>query len=233
MNKKIAVIGLGHFGRAVARKLSAQGVEVLAIDRDLELVDVIKDDVAYAVALDSTDIKALKAQNVVEMDAILVAIGKNVEGLLLTTVLLQELGVKRIVARAVSTQQKKILEKLQVEEIIDPETHVGGLVAEQLITPERRSFMALPDGYEIVQIKTPTRVVGSTVDEIDFQDNYDLRLIGLLRGYEVPALDGTLRIEKEEHLVANPQLNLVLAPTDILILYGKTLDIETFIKVNK
>ena len=86
MAGRFAIIGLGQFGFAVAKKLTDKGAEVLAIDRDIERIDLIKDDVAYAVAMDSTDIKALVAQNVAEMDAVLIAIGENIEGLLLTTV---------------------------------------------------------------------------------------------------------------------------------------------------
>ncbi|MEH0157771.1 TrkA family potassium uptake protein [Limibacter armeniacum] len=233
MNKRFAVIGLGQFGLAVARNLALHGAEVLAIDRDMDQVEMVKDDVAYAVALDSTDIKALKSQNIAEMDAVLVAIGENVEGLLLTTVLLQELGVNRIVARAVSDQQKKILEKLQVKEIISPEKQVGVMVAEQMITPERQSSMGLPDGYEIVQVKVPPKVHGRTVDEIDFEESYELRLICIRRSYEMPSSDLRGIIEKEDHLLSRPQLSTVLNSSDTLILFGKTDDIETFLKVNK
>lgn len=232
MNKKFAVIGLGQFGRAVARKLSIEGAEVLAIDRDMDQVEMIKDDVAYAVALDSTDIKSLRSQNISDMDAVLVAIGENVEGLLLTTVLLQELGVRRIIARAISGQQRKILEKLQVKEIIAPEEQVGIMVAEQLITPEMQSFMGLPDDYEIVQVKVPVRVQGKTIDEVDFEDNYGLRLIAIRRSYEIPSVD-KYSMNEEEHLLPKPQLTTMLHSSDTLVLFGQTTDIETFLKVNK
>ena len=95
MQEKFAVIGLGLLGTGIARTLAEKGAEVLAIDNDPDKVEDIKEEVAHAVCLDSTDIKALKAQNITDMDAVVIAIGHNFEGLLLTAVLLNELNIKR------------------------------------------------------------------------------------------------------------------------------------------
>src|SRR5205809_7724651 len=100
MINKFAVIGLGKFGTSIARTLAARGAEVLVMDVNLEKVEMLKDEVPYAVVLDSTDLKTLKAQNIESVDAAVVAIGDNFEELLLTTVMLQELKAKRIIARA-------------------------------------------------------------------------------------------------------------------------------------
>ena len=125
MAEKFAVIGLGQFGSAICKKLSEKGAEVIAIDIDEDKVEDIKDRVAYAVQLDSTDLRALQSQNIGEMDAVVVSIGQNFEGMLLTTVKLMELGVKRLIARAQGETQRKILEKLGVTEILSPEEEVG------------------------------------------------------------------------------------------------------------
>jgi trk system potassium uptake protein len=125
MINKFAVIGLGRFGNSIARTLASRGAEVLAIDLDEDKVENLKDEVAYAVTLDSSDIKALKSQNIKEMDAVVIAIGENFEGSLLTTVLLLELGIKRLIVRAANKEQRMILEKLGVKEILSPEDEVG------------------------------------------------------------------------------------------------------------
>lgn len=184
MTNRFAVIGLGQFGESIARTLSDSGAEVLAIDIDLDKVEAIKDDVAYAVALDSTDVKALKAQNIQDMDAVVVAIGENFEGLLLTTVLLLELEVERIIARAANAQQRMILEKMGIEEILSPEETVGKTVAEMLLHPNMKSFLPLPDDYEIVEINTPSRVVDQTISEIGLREKYNLNLITVKRLYD-------------------------------------------------
>ena len=230
MTNRFAVIGLGQFGESIARTLSDSGAEVLAIDIDLDKVESIKDDVAYAVALDSTDVKALKAQNIQDMDAIVVAIGENFEGLLLTTVLLLELEVERIIARAANAQQRMILEKMGISEILSPEETVGKTVAEMLLHPNMKSFLPLPDDYEIVEINTPTRVVDQTISEIGLREKYNLNLITVKRLYD-EKVDGQL--QQIEHIIGVPRADTFLKETDIMILLGKSKDVNKFIEVNK
>ncbi|MGM0579366.1 MAG: potassium channel family protein [Bacteroidota bacterium] len=230
MTNRFAVIGLGQFGESIARTLSDSGAEVLAIDIDLDKVESIKDDVAYAVALDSTDVKALKAQNIQDMDAVVVAIGENFEGLLLTTVLLLELEVERIIARAANAQQRMILEKMGVEEILSPEETVGKTVAEMLLHPNMKSFLPLPDDYEIVEINTPTRVVDQTISEIGLREKYNLNLITVKRLYD-EKVEGQL--QQVEHIIGVPRADTFLKETDIMILLGKSKDVNKFIEVNK
>lgn len=230
MTNKFAVIGLGQFGTSIARTLAGRGAEVLAIDIDLDKVEAMKDDVAYGVALDSTDIKALKAQNIQEMDAVVVAIGENFEGLLLTTVLLLELEVSRIIARAANSQQRMILEKMGVEEILSPEETVGKTVAEMLLHPNMRSFLSLPDDYEIVEINTPSRVVDQTISEVGLREKYNLNLITVKRLFEERKGD---EMHKVEHIIGVPRADTFLKDTDIMILLGKSQDVTKFIEVNK
>lgn len=230
MTNRFAVIGLGQFGESIARTLSDSGAEVLAIDIDLDKVEAIKDDVAYAVALDSTDVKALKAQNIQDMDAVVVAIGENFEGLLLTTVLLLELEVERIIARAANAQQRMILEKMGIEEILSPEETVGKTVAEMLLHPNMKSFLPLPDDYEIVEINTPSRVVDQTISEIGLREKYNLNLITVKRLYD-EKVEGQL--QQVEHIIGVPRADTFLKETDIMILLGKSKDVNKFIEVNK
>ncbi|ADR22514.1 potassium transporter Trk [Marivirga tractuosa] len=230
MTNRFAVIGLGQFGESIARTLSDSGAEVLAIDIDLDKVEAIKDDVAYAVALDSTDVKALKAQNIQDMDAVVVAIGENFEGLLLTTVLLLELEVERIIARAANAQQRMILEKMGIEEILSPEETVGKTVAEMLLHPNMKSFLPLPDDYEIVEINTPSRVVDQTISEIGLREKYNLNLITVKRLYD-EKVEGQL--QQVEHIIGVPRADTFLKETDIMIILGKSKDVNKFIEVNK
>ncbi|MBX2841334.1 MAG: TrkA family potassium uptake protein [Flammeovirgaceae bacterium] len=229
MLDKFAVIGMGQFGFRVAKQLTVKGAEVLAIDKDIDRVEMIKDDVTYAVALDSTDIKALSSQNLQEMDAVLVAIGENIEGLLLTTVLLLELNIKRIVARAMSQQQRLILEKLGVKEILSPEDEVGLMVAELMLNPTMKAFLPLPDNYEIAEIQVPKKICTKIVEEIDFEGNYNLRLITIKRVYEEMAQN---QMKKVEHLVQKINRNTIIEPSDMLIVMGKSGDVEKFIYLN-
>ncbi|TAE68973.1 MAG: TrkA family potassium uptake protein [Bacteroidetes bacterium] len=221
---KFGVIGLGQFGTVIAKALSAQGAEVMAIDNNEDHVENIKDDVAHAVTLDATDRKALEGQNVQELDAVVVAIGEDFEALLMTTVQLMEMKVNRIVARASTKQQRMILEKLGITEILSPEEEVGQTFAKMLINPNIKSFLALPDGYEIVEIQTPRKVIGKSIKDIDIRQKYGLNLITI----KMKADDGV----GEYHLVGVPKPETKLNDGNILIIMGKHEEIEKFVELN-
>ncbi|HQH41461.1 MAG: potassium channel family protein [Bacteroidales bacterium] len=226
---KFAVIGLGRFGTSIARALSKNGAEVLAIDLDQERVDVVSADVAYAIALDAIDKKALASQNLQDFDGVVVAIGNDFEHLLLSVVALQELGIKRIIARASGRRQRIILEKLGITEIFQPEEEVGTLVAERLINPSLVSYLQLPDEYRIAEIKTPKNIIGKTVEEVRFRDKYHISLVTLKHVEEI--LKDT-EMYSEHHIKGVPGSQTIIQEQDFLVVFGKEPDIERFIEVN-
>jgi trk system potassium uptake protein TrkA len=221
-NHKFAVIGLGRFGSAIAQKLSKKNAEVLAIDEDEEKVQAISDEVAYAVTLDSTDSKSLIAQNIQDMDAVVVAIGANFQDLLLTTFILQELKVKRIIARAQGVNQRRILQKMGITEILSPEDEVSNNVAEQLVNPGILMCMQLPDNYEIVEVKAPPSISNRSMGEIGLRAKYKINLVTLLR----QGSDG------KYHIIGVPQNDTLIEADDIIILFGKIDNINRFIEIN-
>ena len=223
-DQRFAVIGLGQFGSAIATNLSLRGAEVLAIHNSLEKVENIKDEVSYAVALDATDKKSLLSQNIQDMDAVVVAIGENFQGLLLCTFLLMELKVKRIITRAMGSDQRRILEKMGVTEILSPEDEVGGNVAEMLINPDVVMCIQLPDDYEIVEVKAPTQVLGRSLKDISLREKYDLNLVTILRKNE--------ESDKEYHIIGVPSSDTVIKKLDIIALFGLTKNIERFLEIN-
>lgn len=229
IGSKYVVIGLGQFGEAIARNLSAKGVEVLAIDNNENHIEAIKEDVAMAVTMDATDIRALRTQNIQEADAVVMAIGEDFEALLLSTVYLQELGAKRIIARAHGRQQRMILEKIGIEEILSPEDEVAKVVTEQLLNPSVLSFLELPDDYEIVEIKAPQGIVNKTVGEINLRNKYKINLVTIKRSYE-KTKDGKATIE--EHILGVPTTETMIYDTDSIVVFGLIKDIERFIDIN-
>jgi len=220
---KFAVIGLGQFGSAIARKLAQKNADVLAIDVSHEKVEAIKDQVSYAVTLDSTDSKALISQNISEMDAVVVAIGANFQDLLLTTFVLQELKVKRIIARAQGPTQRRILEKMGIQEILSPEDEVGNNVAENLVNPSVLMCMQLPDDYEIVEIKAPRAITDRSLDSIGLREKYKINLVTLLRQSD----------DNSYHISGVPDADTKVEDDDIIIVFGKTSNINRFIEINK
>lgn len=226
---KFAVIGMGKYGKSIARILSSRNAEVIAVDNFEEKIIDVQDEVAVAVTLDATDIKALQAQNIHEVDAAVVAIGANFEALLLCCFQLQELGTKRIIARANDEMQKSILLKMGITEILEPEKEIGSLVAEQLINPNIVSFLQLPDDYEVAEVKPPKAIANRSIEDIGLRAKYRLNLITIKRAYEIEEKDC---IRKEEHILGVPDSSTIIRDTDTIIVFGTTTDIKKFIDIN-
>jgi trk system potassium uptake protein TrkA len=130
---KVAVIGMGLFGEAMALDLARAGVEVVAIDRELAKLDSVRDEVALAVALDATDERELQAQGIGKVDLLIACIGNDFEANQMLVVLARELGVTRIWARAPSRRHAKILELLGAERVILPELDMAERAARELL----------------------------------------------------------------------------------------------------
>lgn len=226
---RFAVIGLGQFGTAIARTLASRGAEVLAIDSNEDYVEDIKEDVAYAVCLDATDSKALRAQNIQDMDAVVVAIGEDFEALLLCVVFLIELNVKKIVARANGKHQRLILEKIGVTDILSPENDVGLAVAERLLNPNILTTLMLPDSYEIVEVKTPRTMINRSLADIGLRTKYNLNLITIKRETIITRDDESVT---EQHILGVPAPETTLLETDTILVFGQAKDIERFIEIN-
>lgn len=228
-NSQFVVIGIGQFGEAIALSLSKKGAEVMAIDKNQEKIDYIANEVAYAVALDSTDKKALIAQNIESYDAVVIAIGEDFEELLLTAVNLIELNVKRIIVRAKGKVNRLILTKLGLTEIFSPEFEVGQIVAERLLNPSIVNFLDLPDGYIITEIKAPKAIVGQTLESIKLREAYNINLVTIKN--DVEEMRGNKKVIRQ-HIKGVPQPNMVINQNDYIVVFGTSKDINKFIEIN-
>lgn len=228
---RFAVIGVGKYGSEIARKIARKGAEVLALDIDAEKIETLKDDVALAVALDSTDSKALIAQDVTKFDAAIVAIGENFEATVLTSLNLLDLKIPRVIVRASGENQSRILRNLGITEILSPEAEVANSIAERLINPSIQAFLQLPDGFEIAEIKTPKKLANRTLEDIRLNHKYDLTLITLKREYEMKDKGGDEPIT-EQHIIGIPKAETVIYETDTLIVFGSMKNIQRLIEIN-
>ena len=226
---KFAVIGVGRYGSTIARRLAEKGAQVFAFDPDEEKIEGIKDEVAFAVSLDTTDVRALSSQNVGDMDAAVVAIGENFEATILTSVHLIDLGVPRVIARASGEHQRLILEKIGVTEILTPEDEVAYVVREKLLNPNIISFLQLPDDHEIAEINAPKGCIGRTIDEIGFRNKYEMTLVTIKREYQVTR-NG--KENTEEHIMGVPKSDTVIQEKDTLVVFGAATSVERFLEIN-
>lgn len=133
MSDRFLVIGLGRFGLAVAVALSDAGVEVIAVDSDMHLVEAIKSRVAYAIQLDAGDPQALRSVDAHSCKSVIVAIGENFEAAVLAVAALKEIGVGHIIARAISARQARILTAVGAAEVIEIEAEMGKTLGRRLV----------------------------------------------------------------------------------------------------
>lgn len=224
-NGKFAVIGLGRFGSSIAKKLSDKGADVLCIDNDKGKIDTLKELSLEGVVMDSTVKSLLISQNIQEMDAVVVSIGENFEALLMTTFILKELNIKRILVRARQGIQKNILEKIGVTEILCPEEEVGNTITEKLINPKVLEYVHLGGEYELVEVIAPQRYIGSTIFESNIRNKYNINIVTILRKNNSDDISS-------KETIGVPNIKTKIQKGDILLLFGKFKDIEKFTKVN-
>ncbi len=227
---KFAVIGVGKYGSTIAERLSERGAQVFAFDIDEEKIDDIKDQVFFAATIDSTDERALQQMNIQDVDAVVVSIGENFEAVILTSAHLIDLGCKRVIARAHGPQQKMILEKVGVKEILSPEDEVASVVSERLLNPSIVSYLQLPDDYEIAEILAPKAIANRSLSDIGLRNKYHLTLVTVKRQFEVK--DGKSMV-KENHILGVPNSDTIIYDTDTLVVFGTQYDVARFIEINQ
>jgi trk system potassium uptake protein TrkA len=221
MKQQCAVIGLGTFGTAIARELARNGGEVIAIDRELEPVERLKDEVAYAVRLDAMDPKVLEAHDIHRVDVAIIAIGHHFESVVLIAVELMQLGVKRLMARVENATQKTILQRLGVTDIISPEEDVAKQVAQRLLNSEIIDLLQLFDNYNIVEVRLPGRFIGKTLAEVKLRERFQCNVIAVKR---LKAPNGSPPTTPYRLELPLPQMSFMEGDTLLVLGLGK--DVE-------
>ena len=205
--KQYAVIGLGNFGYYVATRLYDRGHEVLALDIDPARVQEIKDRVSHAVVADATDRKALEPLGVKEMDAAVVSIGSVLSASILATLTLKDIGVKWVVAKAITEPHGRILFKVGASEIIFPEKDSAISLAERLENPNILDYLPFMEGYSIIEMAPPAEFIGKALKDLDLINRYEVQVVAVKE--TVP-----------ENLNMIPTGKFVLKDSDVMILLG-------------
>lgn len=217
-HERFAVIGLGRFGSRLAAKLAAAGRDVIAIDRDVNLVDDLRDRVTLAVALDATDEQALRANDIGHVDVAVVGIGDNFEAAVLATVVLKQLGVKRVISRAMTATAATILRKIGADDVVRPEDESADRWCGKLVSPEFLSQHVFSAGHSVVEIRTPGVWVGKTLAELNLRAQTRVLVVAVKRRELLPS-----GAEREVVAVLSP--SQPLEADQILVLAGADEDL--------
>jgi len=227
MKKNFVVIGLGTFGFSVAKALAEKNQEVIAIDKNEQLVNEISDFVTKAVSLDATDEKAIKSIGIEDVDAAIIGVG-DIEESILIALLLKEIGVKKIIAKAISDEHKKVLEKIGIDKIILPEREVAENLINTLVSPKIFEQIQMSDKYSLIEIIPPKDWLDKTIKEADIRNKYDISIVGIRRKF--PHIDDKGDVTEVEDFIIAPPASTKILKNDILIVIG---DKEAIEKLNK
>jgi len=204
---KFGVIGMGSFGFHVAKTLFEMGEEVMAVDHDKERVDAMKNLVSHAVHMEAADKENLKAVGIQEMDVVIVSLGPNMEGSILTVHYLSEMHIKRIIAKALSDDHAKILEAVGATDVIYPERDMAVKTAMKLSNPNVLDLLPLSPGMEIREIAPPEEFIGKSLKELDLINTYEVQVI---------AVKGLV----PEKTTVIPKADFIIKDSDVLVVIG-------------
>lgn len=210
--KRFAVIGLGKFGFHVAKALFEAGNEVVAVDQDKNKIQEIDPYCTEAIVMDATDKERLNALGLEDMDSVIISAGTKISNSILICLHLQEMGIKKILAKALDDDHAKILKKVGATEIIRPEMAMAVRVARSLSTPNILDFIPLAEDYNLLQVDPPRAFIGKTLKELNLRALYNVYVIAIKE--LVP-----------ENFVLVPPAGFLIKDSDVLMILGKEQDL--------
>jgi trk system potassium uptake protein len=216
MTDQFAVIGLGRFGLSIARKLFESGKEVLGVDVNDERVEDSQPYVTHAVIADTTDADALKSIGIRNFDTVIVAIGNDIQASILSVLLLKELGVNKVIAKALNKLHGQVLTKVGADWVVFPERDMGIRVAHQLLSPNVLNFIEISKDYSVEEIRIPEHMTDKTLRELDLRARYNLSVIA---------------IRHENEINISPSPDKIIDPGDVLVVIGENRDLERFANI--
>lgn len=207
---KFAVIGLGRFGEVLARALLEQGVGVLAIDRDVRVVQRLSSDIP-SVILDATDEESLRKVDITDYDAVVVTIGTDFESNVLTVAALKALGVRHVISRVAESSQRETLLRVGADRVVLLEAEAGRRLAREIITPGNHEQMPLGNMHHITALEVPSSLIGRSLANLPSQGVLDEALETVV-----------LAIQRGDESLLWPPADTVLVEGDwLVILQGK------------
>ena len=208
--REFAVIGLGRFGRAVATTLYDMGFSVLGVDVDEEVVQSMVQHATHVVTADATDEEVLRSLGLRNFDVVVVAIG-DLEASVLVTLMLKELGVPRVVAKAVSEHHGRVLERIGADKVVFPERDSGVRLAQRMVSAHFLDYIEVSPDVSVVELQAGGELVGKSLEQVRLRNRFRVTVLALRRGDEV---------------LVSPGAGAVIEPKDILVVIGNNEDLR-------
>lgn len=187
-NRQFLVVGLGRFGSALALALAEQGMQVLAIDRNIEVVEAHRSMLDDVVRGDAMDVSVLRQLGVSDFDAAIITMGDDVKASSVITMHLKELGVGYIVAKASDDFHGRMLTRLGADKVIFPERDMGRRIAHNLISEKIMDFIELSPDYSLMEMRPHPEWVGKPLRELDLRGKHRINVVAVRSGKETNAM---------------------------------------------
>lgn len=211
--RRAVVIGLGIFGYHIARDLFENGFEVVAIDKNKEAVQRIRDYSTKAVLADGIDKEVLEKLGIQEDDIAIVSFGEDLAASTLITLHLRQLKVKNIIVKAPNEEHKLILEKVGATDVVIPEMDMAKKVAKSLVSPNMMDYIPLSEDYIISEMAPPNSFLGKTIRELGLRARFNIEVIAV-------------RDVISDNVQMVPQADFVIKDGEVLVVVGKETDIR-------
>ncbi|MTH53915.1 potassium transporter Trk [Bacillus mangrovi] len=213
MSKQFAVFGLGRFGGSLVKEFHALGREVLAVDKDLVRVQQYAEYATHSVQANAIDEEALKQLGVRNVDHAFVSLGDDIEGSILTSLLLKELGIKEVWAKAQNEYHQRVLDKIGVNRVIHPERDMAKRIAHYIISEKMVDYIELSKVHSMAELAATQKVCSKTLMELDIRRRFGCNIVG---------------IQRNEDMLVSPPADERILHGDILLVIGKNEDISRF-----
>ena len=223
---KIIIFGLGNFGMSLAVNLTETGNEVIGIDNKMDKVNIVKNKIAHAICMDATNEHAYQALPVKDADLAVIAIGENEGAAIIATAVVKKLTSAKIIGRSLSPIHDTVLNAMGIVTIIHPEQDFADRLAKKINLKGIVDNFDIDKNYSISELKALPEFAGKTLEELNFQEKYHLRVITILRRRLRKTILGTTNtVEQSEGFVDKTTM---IEEDDILVVFGLNKDIGKF-----
>ena len=213
MSKSFAVIGLGRFGKKLACTLYDMGNDVMAVDKNAEIVAGVADYVTYAIEADVSNPDVVHGLGLEEMDVVVVAMGSDLTSSIMAVMIAKEQGVKYVLAKAKDHRMGQILERIGADKIIYPEEETGLRTARTLTSDSFLEFFDIDDNLCLLEIRPKPEWIGKNLIELNLREKYHVNVVAVKDHSEMRSF-----IDPERPLEEDTELLVILEKADLNLL---------------
>ena len=203
IHQTYAVLGLGRYGRAIAKELVESGAEVLAVDTDEEIVNEAITDIPFCKCADFTEPEVIKQLGISNMDVVIVATASNLEASVMATMLCKEAGVKTVIAKCADEMHQKILSRIGADRVVFPEKESGTRLAKNLISSGFVDIIELSKDISMVELDVRPEWVSKTLVELNLRKKYSINVVAIKMNDEV-------NMDIDPHTVLTDAMKLIV-----------------------